>query len=249
MKHFMIKNQKRHQGFTLIEMMLAITIGAIVAGGVYSAYSSQQKIFKRHEQIAALQQNLRASLAIMAREIKEACYDPYDKANPRIVQASLDRLRFQYDLNDNGHVFNVSATSPECTNGTAALPGKSNDPYEDIAYYINNSDGMGNCTASDSQCILYRDTWPGGNPCTGVENSTKYRIADQIESLTFEYFDANNNPVNYDGENEDEDDEDAQNRRSGIRSVAITMVARSNVFSSGDHFTKTAYKRINLRNM
>lgn len=249
MKHFKKKHQQRDLGFTLLEMMLAITITAIVAGGVYSAYSSQQQIFKKHEQIATLQQNLRAALAIMARDIKQACYDSYEKTDPRIVQASIDQLHFQYDRNDNGHVFNVSSTSSECTNGTAAIPGADNDPYEDISYYLDNSDGNGNCIDSDGQCILYLDTWPDGNPCTGTANTTKYRIADQIESLTFQYFDETGEFVDYDPPEGGTNDLAALDRRRSIRSVLITMVARSNNFSTGDYLTKTASKRIYLRNM
>lgn len=237
-----VKYLKRNRGFTLIEIMLAITISAIVAGGVYSTYSSQQKTFKRHKQLALMQQNLRASLAIMAREMREACYDPYEKANPLIVEASMNKFRFQYDRNNNGHAFN------SCV-GDYARPGEDWDPFEDIAYSLdtNNSDAFGNCTATDSQCILYRDTWPDGNTCTETSNYTKYCIADQIQSLTFAYYDSEDNLIDYD--DLEGNSLDAQQNRNSIRSVLITMVARSDEFSTDDHFTKTATKRVNLRNM
>lgn len=65
----------RH-GFTLVELMVALAISGIIAAAMYSAYISQQRINQAQEQILEMQQNLRAGLDMMTRELRMAGYDP-----------------------------------------------------------------------------------------------------------------------------------------------------------------------------
>jgi len=69
-----ILNNKK--AFTLIELLLALAISGVVMAGVYSAYYSQQKSYITQEQVAAMQQNLRAAMYIIQREIRMAGCDP-----------------------------------------------------------------------------------------------------------------------------------------------------------------------------
>jgi prepilin-type N-terminal cleavage/methylation domain-containing protein len=64
------------KGFTLVEFLVAIGISAIVLAAIYSVYYAQQKSYVVQEQVAEMQQNLRAAMYIMAREIRMAGYDP-----------------------------------------------------------------------------------------------------------------------------------------------------------------------------
>ena len=66
----------RENGFTLIELLVTIAITGVVMAGVYAAYYAQQKSYRTQEEIAAVQQNLRAAMTIMGREIRMAGYDP-----------------------------------------------------------------------------------------------------------------------------------------------------------------------------
>jgi len=64
------------QGFTLTELMVAITIFGVVMGAIYSAYMSQQKAYTVTEAVTEVQQNLRAAMYNLERDIRMIGYDP-----------------------------------------------------------------------------------------------------------------------------------------------------------------------------
>ncbi len=64
------------RGFTLVEMMIAMAVGLVVLGTMYSTFTVQNKTFSDQEEIVAMQQNVRAGMDMMAREIGMAGYDP-----------------------------------------------------------------------------------------------------------------------------------------------------------------------------
>ncbi len=63
-------------GFTLVELMVAMAISLLVIGSIYSVYRSQQKSYLVQEQVAAMQQNLRAGMTMITRDIRMAGYNP-----------------------------------------------------------------------------------------------------------------------------------------------------------------------------
>ena len=67
---------KNVKGFTLVELMIAMTISLIVLAGYYASFKSQHDSFDNQEQINMLQQNLRSAMTIMSGEIRMAGYDP-----------------------------------------------------------------------------------------------------------------------------------------------------------------------------
>ena len=67
---------KRENGFTLTELLVAMVIAGVVMAAVYSAYVSQQKAYKITEEVSAIQQNLRAAMFFLERDIRMAGYDP-----------------------------------------------------------------------------------------------------------------------------------------------------------------------------
>ena len=58
------------QGFTLIELMIALVISAILVGGTYSIFITQQRTYALQDQVVGTQQDARAALTIMARDIR-----------------------------------------------------------------------------------------------------------------------------------------------------------------------------------
>ncbi len=65
---------KRQEGFTLVEMMLAVVIAGIVMGSVMYTFTSQQRSYVVQEQVAMIQQNLRASMYYLTSEVQMAGY-------------------------------------------------------------------------------------------------------------------------------------------------------------------------------
>ena len=84
------------QGFTLLELLVVILILGVVMAGVYSVYTSQQKSFLIQEDVAEMQQNLRAAMFSMVREIRLAGCNPTGKATAGIVTANANYHQRHY---------------------------------------------------------------------------------------------------------------------------------------------------------
>ena len=87
-------------GFTLVELIVAMAMAVIVMGALYSTFKSQQDSYVNQEVVAEMQQNLRAALYMMARDIRIAGYDPSELADAGIVSAGPNSINFTFDIND-----------------------------------------------------------------------------------------------------------------------------------------------------
>ena len=83
---FAVDNKK---GFTLIELMVAMAISTLVMAAIYSTYRSQLRSHVTQQAMVEMQQNARAAMFIMEREIKMAGFDPDDSAGAGITDAVL----------------------------------------------------------------------------------------------------------------------------------------------------------------
>jgi prepilin-type N-terminal cleavage/methylation domain-containing protein len=61
---------KKAKGVTLIELLIALVISAILTGGIYRTFIHQQKSYTAQEQVADMQQNVRVAINRMMREIR-----------------------------------------------------------------------------------------------------------------------------------------------------------------------------------
>jgi len=112
-------------GFTLVELLVAMVISAIVTASVYAAYASQQRSYVTQDQLAIMQQNLRNSLYYLEQEIRMAGYDPRHAAHAGLTVMNDDEIRFTMDLNgdkdtadpDEDVAFDVSASGVLQRNG------------------------------------------------------------------------------------------------------------------------------------
>jgi len=151
-------------GYSLVELLITIAITGIVMAAVYSAYNTQQKSYANQEQIATMQQNIRAAMYYMEREIRLAGYDPTGDANATIITASPSSINFTVDLNSNGY----------------AGP---SDANEDITFGFSNTDDADlDGIADNGAAALGRNTGGGFQP-----------LADNIHAFGFAYAFDNNN--------------------------------------------------------
>jgi prepilin-type N-terminal cleavage/methylation domain-containing protein len=67
---------ERAEGFTLIEILMALFIGLVLLGAIYVSMNSGQKSSAGLERKVAAQQDVRAALEIMAMEIAMASFNP-----------------------------------------------------------------------------------------------------------------------------------------------------------------------------
>lgn len=91
-----------NRGFTLIELMISIVIGGLITAATYATYVSQHHSYYAQDQVAEMQQNLRAALSLLTTEIRMAGYDPQDADLFGITSALSGRLQFTTDMDADG---------------------------------------------------------------------------------------------------------------------------------------------------
>ena len=92
----------RKSGFTLIELLVGVLISGVLLAGMYSFFFSQQEAFSSQERIADMNQNIRAALDLMTREIRLAGYKTSTSTFNGIASASSNSIRILADLNQDG---------------------------------------------------------------------------------------------------------------------------------------------------
>ena len=110
-----------NNGFTLIEVMVAMAIMSVVMVMVISATTSLNRSNTTQNVAAGVQQVTRAGVDIMTRNIRMAGLNPLNINPIGIIQATSDSIRFQYDTNGSGTI------------ATNAI----DDANEDMGYLLN----------------------------------------------------------------------------------------------------------------
>jgi type IV pilus assembly protein PilW len=65
-------NINKNQGFTIIELMIAMAIVSLVMAAIVSAFIFQQESYNTQEQVAVMQQNGRAAMSALSRDVRIA---------------------------------------------------------------------------------------------------------------------------------------------------------------------------------
>jgi type IV pilus assembly protein PilW len=201
------------EGFTLVELMLALVLSAIIAGTIYSAYISQQKTQLAQEQVAEMQQNLRAATMVIIRDARMAGYDPTTDAGAGITTASVGQLSFTQDVTGG-----ETDGEDNDENGTIDDSGEDRFGDGDTADTGEVID-IGFAVATDPE----RDGRPKDSDGDGVEDAASlgkqvggaggYKpFADNIQAFEFVYLDAAGN---------------ATTTLADIRSIRISILARA----------------------
>ncbi|WP_455199905.1 PilW family protein, partial [Kaarinaea lacus] len=79
MKHtrYPSKFQSQQRGFTIVEIMVAITLSMVLIAGVIQIYISSKESFRVQNQLARLQENQRIAIEFLQRDISQAGFVPY----------------------------------------------------------------------------------------------------------------------------------------------------------------------------
>ena len=161
--------RNKQKGFSLTELLVAMAMVGIVMAAVYSTYKSQQDTYVAQEQVAEMQQNLRASLYQMARDLRMAGFNPQRSPN---VGGFLTQLPDDGLGETTTDSTNIAFTIDENSNGAIDL----DDNDEQIAYRLDNA------TNTLQRFRVSDDTW--------------HTVADNIDALDFVYLDGSRNALN-----------------------------------------------------
>ncbi|MBU4463389.1 MAG: prepilin-type N-terminal cleavage/methylation domain-containing protein [Proteobacteria bacterium] len=111
--------KNRESGFTLVELLIAMTIGLIILAALSSTFLIQRKTYDIQEQIVEMVQTARAAMDMMTREIRMAGYDPTGAGFDGITY-DADQLEIKADMYQ--------------TNNTGNPDGDTDDSNEHIKY-------------------------------------------------------------------------------------------------------------------
>ncbi len=111
------QHSRTQTGFTLLELIIAMSVGLIVAGSIYSVYTTQIHLDADQRIKTALQQNLRSAMIVMEQEIRMIGFDPedtgqfgivnvrrYDLIDPEINSNGSPALFYTVDEDENGEL-------------------------------------------------------------------------------------------------------------------------------------------------
>jgi prepilin-type N-terminal cleavage/methylation domain-containing protein len=113
-----------NRGFTLIELLVAMGLGLVVLGAVLKVFVSQNRTNAAQQEVAYAQQNVRAAMDLMAREIRSAGYDPEDNGFEGIKTATSNSIRILSNLTGDDE------------------PGDPDEDNEDVTYTVNGSNQL-----------------------------------------------------------------------------------------------------------
>jgi len=160
----------RVRGFTLVELLISMVVASIILAAIYSAYLVQQKHYLAQSQVTEMQQNIRAAMSFITRDIRMAGYDPSGDAGAGLIKTEQDLLYFSNDLNEDG---------------------KLDGSNEYVAYDLYTSSGLSTLGRSTSNSAITVSETPAGS---GHFEATNHQpVAQVIEALEFTYYDKDQN--------------------------------------------------------
>ena len=196
-------------GFTLVEMLLAVTISGILVAAIYTAYVIQQKSYVVQEQVAETQENLRAAMFRLLSEIRQAGCDPTGHAGAGILQATATSFRFTADIGGD-------PVNPNMADGIISA-------NEDVTFGMSAADDAnGNGIADNGGA----DWSSPGHLGRATGGGALQPVAELIDALEFNYILADGTATNGSGVvSATQNNAPIANLRD-IRAVQVSLLAR-----------------------
>ena len=164
-----------NSGFTLVELLVAILFSAILMGAIYSSYLTQQRSYVVQEYVTEMQQNIRAALMMLERDIRMAGYDPTRSSSAGFVT--------NQNFSKGGSLSETVYTNSSWVAFTADLD---DDGTIDLA--VEDIDSDGNRDISEMEQISYRLNGSNLQRYSTVSGIVEWQtIAENLEQLEFNY--------------------------------------------------------------
>lgn len=125
MKKHMTPAQTRQAGFSLVELMVAMTIGFIVVGAVGYLYIGSRGAFRTTDNMSRMQESARYALDLMAREIRMAGYRGCASSSGSFLNVLNNSTEAAYNFGEAlaGYDAAGAGWSPALPSGTGGLAG------------------------------------------------------------------------------------------------------------------------------
>ena len=156
-----------NQGFTMVELLVAMVVSLLALGAIYSTFLNQQKSYVVQGETAAMHQNIRAAMFYMQREIRMAGCDPTGSAGAAIITAGATSINFTEDV-----IGNIPGSDSD---------GATDDPGENITYAL---DANNNLVRTD----------PVNPPVVPPALPVPQMVAQNIDAIDFVYLDGASPP-------------------------------------------------------
>ncbi len=110
-------------GVTLVELMIALVLSMLVMAAVYMAYQTQYKSSHMEYKVITMQQDLRAAMDMMEKDIRMAGCDPAMSSTAGIIPSgsSSSSIFVSMDLNGDGDTADADEQVTYSMNGTDLL--------------------------------------------------------------------------------------------------------------------------------
>lgn len=111
------------RGFSLVELLIAMTVGFVVLAGVGYLYIESRQAFRTMDNLSRMQESARYALEIIARDIRMAGYRGCAGSNVEIKNVLNSPTSFAHDFSFPIHGFDGGAMgwSPALPTGTGGL--------------------------------------------------------------------------------------------------------------------------------
>ncbi len=189
---------KHDRGFTLIEILIVLLLVSILTAAIYRTFRDQQKSYMVQEEVVEMQQNLRAGLDIMSREIRMAGYDPAQSGNFGFLTAAATSTSFTIDFDGNGGTPGNDETITyrlvDYDGDGIAAELKRTTTSMDLPIALN-IQAIGFAYGFDSDSDGYLDKDGSGNTIWAIDTNADGRLDTNIDTNADGVIDANDNPA------------------------------------------------------
>jgi type IV pilus assembly protein PilW len=182
-KQCFLGSMTNEKAFTLVELIIALSVSVFVMIAVVTIYLAQTTSFSQLTDVSEIQQDLRGALVILQSEIRQAGCDPLESNVPRVLVATNTDFQFTLD---------IAGGDPALPN---AADGDVDDANENIAFGLGpgaDADNDGIIDGADwnnDGVIDHWGAWIGtGSLRRQVGGAGGFQpLADNIEALEFNY--------------------------------------------------------------
>jgi type IV pilus assembly protein PilW len=162
-------------GFTIIEVMIAMVISSALVTAIYQTFHSQQRSYTMQSQAAEMEQNLRSGLYLLTRELRSAGYNPQQTPTDSSVPATNFRFVTSFPAPNDQVVVNYKTD------------------YSIVAFTLDNN-GSGGIEANANEQLAYKfdnatKTLQRFNDAQADITKKWETIASNIDAVYFRYFD------------------------------------------------------------